>query len=53
MHILLLEPNDADAMSCDDVKKKSIFSINKAMNGVNVDFCSVKKSGLVHGCHWV
>ena len=46
-HVLLLEPLHADVMSTDDGKKESICSINKAMAGVNVEFCKVRKSGIV------
>ena len=46
-HVLLLEPLQPEMMSTDDAKKQSISSINDAITGVNVEFCSVRKSGIV------
>ena len=46
-HVLLLEPVNADDTSSDDAKKKSLQNINSAISGVNVEFCSFKRSGLV------
>ena len=46
-HVLLLEPLKSEVMSTVDAKKKSLRSINDAISGVNVEFCSVRKSGIV------
>ena len=47
-HVLLLEPKDTDnAVLSNEAKKKSLQSINSAISGVNVEFCTFKKSGLV------
>ena len=46
-HVLLLEPIEPDSMATEDEKKMSMSAINDAMSGVNVEFCSVRKSGIV------
>ena len=46
-HVLLLEPTSPDAMSAEDSKKQLVSSINDAITGVNVEFCTIKKSGIV------
>ena len=48
-HVLLLEPTELenDCLESTTAKKPSLSLINNAMAGVNVDFCSVKKSGCV------
>lgn len=46
-HVLLLEPKDAETMKSDGGKKQSLQTIGKAIQDVNVEFCSVKKSGLI------
>ena len=47
-HVLLLEPKDTNnAVLSKEAKKKSLQDINSAISGVNVEFCTFKKSGLV------
>ena len=45
--VLILEPADPDHLVSDTAKKQSLSLINNAIDGVNVDFCKVKKSGCV------
>ena len=46
-HVLLLDPSDPEVVNSVDFKKKTVHSVNKAIHGINVNFCSVKKSGVV------
>ena len=46
-HVLLLQPNSVEVMGSTSAQKSSISSINHAISGINVNFCSVKKSGVV------
>lgn len=47
-HVLILEPTKViDDSSEGAAKPTSLSLINNAINGVNVDFCSLKKSGRV------
>ena len=45
-HVLLLEPSDKEAVTSDN-GKNIMSSINSAISGINVNFCSVKKSGII------
>ena len=45
--ILLVEPIDMKSATSDECKKKSLQAIGKAIGDVNIEFCAVKKSGLV------
>ena len=46
-HVLLLQPTSTDVMGSETAQKSSLSSINHAMSGMNVNFCSIKKSGVV------
>ena len=46
-HVLLLDPNDANMASADNFSKNTVKNVNRAINGINVNFCKVKKSGVV------
>ena len=46
-HVLLLKPNTDEVMGSKSAKTSSLSSINHAISGINVNFCSVKKSGVV------
>ena len=46
-HVLLLDPSDPDVVKKVDYRKKTVNDVNKAIHGINVNFCSVKKSGVV------
>ena len=46
-HVLLLDPNNTELVSSDNYKKITLQDVNKAITGVNVNFCKVKKSGIV------
>ena len=48
-HVLLLEPSGsgAEVVKAADFKKRTVQNVNKAIRGINVNFCSVKKSGVV------
>ena len=46
-HVLLLKPTNEESMSTASEKKKSLNSVYKAVTDINVEFCSVKKSGVI------
>ena len=46
-HVLILEPNDVNCMSSKDQQKKSMIPVYKAVSDVNLEFCSIRKSGVV------
>ena len=46
-HVILLDPNDDTVVESVDFNKKTVQEVNKAIKSVNVNFCKVKKSGVV------
>ena len=46
-HILLLDPNDPVLIGAERSNKRTIQNVSKAINNINVNFCKVKKSGVV------
>ena len=46
-HVLLLDPADPEMVKSDNFKKRTVQNVNKAIHGINVNFCNVKKSGVV------
>ena len=46
-HILLLDPNDPVLIGADKSNKRTIQTVSKVINDINVNFCKVKKSGVV------
>lgn len=47
-HIILLKPKESSVTNTDEGKKKSLHAIGNAIGtDVNVEFCSIQKSGLV------
>ena len=46
--VLILDPKDTNALTENPgFNKKTVSNVNKAIHGINVDFCKVKKSGAV------
>jgi hypothetical protein len=45
--VLLLKPTNEESMSTTAEKKKSINSVYQAVTDINVEFCSIKKSGVI------
>ena len=45
-HVLLIERSDKESAALDN-GKDIMSSINSALSGINVNFCSVKKSGII------
>ena len=43
----LLKPTNGESMSTASEKKKSLNLVYKAVTDINVEFCSVKKSGVI------
>ena len=46
-HVLLLKRNDEFSTSSEYDEKQSLNSVYKAVTNVNIEFCSVKKSGTI------
>ena len=46
-HVLLLKPTNEESMSTTAEKKKSLNSVYRAVTDINVEFCSIKKSGVI------
>ena len=46
-HVLLLNPTNAGLVEAENFRKDTVKFVNNAMGGVNVNFCKVKKSGVV------
>ena len=47
-HVLLLDPKDDNDVKKDNsFNKETISNVNKAIHGINVNFCKVKSSGVV------
>ena len=44
-HVLILEPSDDNNLRSEENKKRDINSVYKALSDINVEFCSVRKSG--------
>ena len=46
-HVIILEPNDSEYVNNVTSKKDAMRHVNEAMDDVNVNFCKIKKSGIV------
>ena len=46
-HVIILEPNDSEYVNNVAAKKDAMRHVNEAMDDVNVNFCKIKKSGIV------
>ena len=46
-HILILDANDSTDITADNFNKSTVQNVSKAIEGINADFCKVKKSGVV------
>ena len=46
-HVLLLDPIQPEVVNAENFNKATVQNVNKAINGINVDFCKVRKSGVV------
>ena len=46
-HVLILDPNDKSSMSSENEEKNVMNPVYKALSDINVEFCSVRKSGVV------
>ena len=46
-HVLLLKPTNETSISSENEQKKCLNSVYRAVTDVNVEFCSIKKSGII------
>ena len=47
MHVVILDPNDSDNINHNQRKKNALKLVNNAVDGINVNFCKMKDSGVV------